>query len=118
MEKKLSKKSVKKREFEKVQIPSPIRVVLGGLTYGIIKNSSLEHLLDEESHHEFQNNITILAEFAKWFKHPEIQLLKSRDHVTVLRYLLSIYMRAYHRNIKHKIFLKLSGDGEVRVITQ
>ena len=118
MEKKLAKKSTKKGEFEKVQIPSPIRVVLGGLAYGTIKNSSLEHLLDEESHHEFQNNITIFAEFAKWFKHPEIQVLKSRDHVTVLRYLLSVYMRAYHRNIKHKIFLKLSGDGEVRVITQ
>ena len=118
MEKKLSKKSAKKREFEKVQIPPPIRVVLGGLAYGIIKDSSLENLLDEESHHEFQNNITILAEFVKWFKHPEIQVLKSRDHVTVLRYLLSVYIRAYHRNIKHKISLKLSGGGEVRIIAQ
>ena len=118
MEKKLSKKSIKKREFEKIQIPPPVRVVLGGLAYGIIKDTSLENLLDEESHHEFQNNITILAEFAKWFKHPEIRVLKSRDHVTVLRYLISVYMRAYHRNIKHKVFLKLSGDGEVKVITQ
>ena len=53
MEKKLSKKNIVKREFEKVQIPAPIKVVLGGLAYGIIKDSSPENLLDEESHHEF-----------------------------------------------------------------
>ena len=118
MEKKLPKEGTKKREFEKVQIPAPVKVVIGGLAYGIIKDSSLENLLDEESHHEFQNNIAILAEFIKWFRHPEIRVLKSRDHVTVFRYLLSIYMRAYHRNVKHKILLKLSSNGKVKVVAQ
>lgn len=121
MEKKAVKESVKKREIDKAdkaQIPASVKVVIGGLAYGIIKNASLEGLLDEESHHEFQNNITILTEFVTWFKHPEIRVLKSRDHVTVFRYLLSVYMRAYHRNIKHKILIKLSSDDDVKVVIQ
>ena len=122
MEEKLSKEvekgNRKKKEFEKIQIPAPIRVVIGGLAYGIIKEKSLEALLDAETHHEFLNNITILNEFVSWFTNPEIRILKSRDHVTVLRYLLSVYMRAYHRNLKHQIVLKLSSTGKVRVITQ
>ena len=118
MEKNIPKEATKKTEFEKIQIPAPIKVVLGGLAYGIIKDSSLESLLDEESHHEFHNNIEILTEFVTWFKHPEIRILKSRDHVTVFRYLLSVYMRAYHRNLKHKIVLKLSSTGKVKAITQ
>ena len=108
----------RKKEFERIQIPIPVRIVLGGLAYGIIKEKSLEALLDEETHQEFLNNISILNEFVGWFKTPEIQILKSRDHVTVLRYLLSVYMRAYHRNVKHQILLKLSHTGRVKVISQ
>ena len=108
----------RKKEFERIQIPLPVRIVLGGLAYGIIKEKSLEELLDEETHHEFLNNISILNEFVAWFKNPEIRIIKSRDHATVLRYLLSVYMRAYHRNVKHQILLKLSHTGRVKVITQ
>ena len=112
------KGGVGKKGFEKIQIPVPVRIVIGGLAYGIIKEKSLEALLDEETHHEFLNNISILNEFVGWFKNPEIRIIKSRDHVTVLRYLLSVYMRAYHRNVKHQILLKLSHTGRVKVISQ
>ena len=60
MERELSKDIAKSREFERIQIPAPIKVVIGGLAYGIIKDGSLEDLLDDESHHEFDNNIAIL----------------------------------------------------------
>ena len=101
MEKKTVEESVQKKKIDKVdkvQIPPPVKVVIGELVYGIIKKHSLEDLLDEESHHEFQKNIAILSEFVTWFKYPETKVLKSRDRVTVFPYLLSFYMRAYHCN--------------------
>ena len=108
MEREIHKNIVRSKEFGEVQIPASVKVLIGGLAYGIIKNASLEDLLDEESHHEFQSNIAISTEFVEWFRHPEISILRTRDHVTVFRYLISVYMRAYHRNLKHKIVLKLS----------
>ena len=118
MEKKSREATLKSREFSEVQIPAPVKVLIGGLAYGIIKDITLENLLDDESHHEFANKIKILSEFVEWFKHPEIRVLKTRDHITVFRYLISVYMRAYHRNLKHKIVLKLSSTGKVMVIFQ
>ena len=105
-----------KKKSEEITIPVPVKVLIGGLAFGIIKNSILEDLLDAETHHEFSNNITILSEFVDWFKNPEILVLKSRDHKRVFRYLLSVYLRAYNRNVKNQILLKLSRLGEVKVI--
>jgi hypothetical protein len=120
MERKLSPSkasgTAEQKRSEEITIPTPVKVLIGGLAIGIIKNSILEDLLDAETHHEFSSNIIILTEFVKWFQNPEIRILKSRDHVRVFRYLLSVYLRAYHRNVKNQILLKLSRLGEVKVI--
>ena len=113
MEKKISHNNP--GNSKQLQIPLPIKVVIGGLAYGIIKDESLKLLLDDESYHEFDSNFMILYEFAKWFINPKEKVLKSRDHLIVLRYLMSAYLRAYHRNLKHRIVRKLSNTG--RVIT-
>ena len=99
MEKKSRGAELKSREFSEVQIPAPVKVVIGGLAYGIIKDITLENLLDDECKHEFANNIQILRISVEWFKHPEIRVLKTRGHITAFRYLISVYMRAYHRNL-------------------
>ena len=118
MEKKTKQNIVESKIFNEALIPNAVKILIGGLAYGLTTDTSLEYLLDEESHHEFQNNITILSEFIAWFKRPEVKVLRTRDHVTILRYLISLYMRAYHRNLKHKIVLKLSSTGEVVAIMQ
>ena len=99
-----------------IKVSLPIRVIIGGLAYGIIKNKSLQLLLDDESLHEFQDKREILEEFAKWFINPKEELLKTRHHITVLRYLISVYLRAYQRNKKHGIVLKLSDTDSVVII--
>ena len=115
MEKKISNNP---RNSKQIQIPLPIKVIIGGLAYGIIKDESLKLLLDDESFHEFDSNFEILHEFAKWFINPKEKLEKSRNHLVVLKYLISVYLRAYHRNLKHRIVLKLSNTGRVITVRQ
>ena len=114
----MEKETREKKEFQPPEIPTSIKILVGRLAFGVIKNPILKNLLDVETHHEFCNNITILQEFTKWFQHPETHILRSRDHVTVFRYILSVYLRAYHRNVKNQILLKLSRSGKVTVISQ
>ena len=107
-----------KNNFSSPKIPTSIKILIGGIAFGITTNPILRDLLDVETLHEFNNNITILQEFVKWFRFPETHILKSRDHVTIFRYLLSVYLRAYHRNVKRQVLLKLSRNGKVVVINQ
>lgn len=104
--------------FNEHRIPVAVKVLLGGLAYGIITDTSIESLLDEESHHEFQSNVKALSEFIIWFTHPNTEILKTRNHETIFRYLISVFLRAYHRNLKHRIVLKVSKDGRVVSIKQ
>ena len=107
-----------KNNFSVPTIPTPIKILIGGVAFGITKNPILRDLLDAETLHEFNSNITILQEFIAWFRFPDTRILKSRDHTRIFRYLLSVYLRAYHRNVKRQVLLKLSRNGKVVVIDQ
>ena len=107
-----------KNNFSYPKISTSIKVLIGGIAFGIIESPILQELLDVETLHEFSNNITIVKEFVKWFRYPENRILKSRDHLTIFRYLLSVFLRAYHRNVKQQVLLKLSRNSNVVVINQ
>ena len=107
-----------KNNFSYPKISTSIKVLIGGIAFGIIESPILQELLDVETLHEFSNNITIVKEFVKWFRYPENRILKSRDHLTIFRYLLSVFLRAYHRNVKQQVLLKLSRNDRVVVINQ
>ena len=107
-----------KNNFSYPKISTSIKVLIGGIAFGIIESPILQELLDVETLHEFNSNITILQEFVAWFRFPDTHILKSRDHVRIFRYLLSVYLRAYHRNVKRQVLLKLSRNGKVVVINQ
>ena len=95
-----------------------MKILIGGIAFSITESPILEELLDVETLHEFSNNITIVKEFVKWSRYPETRILKSRDHLTIFCYLVSIFLRAYHRNVKQQALLKLSRDDDVVVINQ
>ena len=83
------KKGGQKKDIKEPKIPTPIKILVGGIALCIIKNPIPKKLLDAETYHKFSTSITILEEFTKWFKHPETRILVSRDHVTVFRYSLA-----------------------------
>ena len=52
-----------KNNFSSPKIPTLMEISIGGIAFGIIGSPILKELLDVETLHEFNNNITIVKEF-------------------------------------------------------
>ena len=52
-----------KNDFSSPKIPTSMKILIGGIAFGITESPILKELLDVETLHEFNNNITIVKEF-------------------------------------------------------
>ena len=95
-----------------------LKVLIGNVAYCIVHNDSIKYLLDKKSRYEFRGHRNILSDFIIWKTDPRSNILRKVEHINILRYLLSVFLRAYHRNLNHKIVMKRSHVGVLNVIFQ
>ena len=67
---------------------------------------------------EFMEHRHILTDFLEWERNPDSQILTTKEHIILLGYLVSIFLRSFHRNANHRIVMKRSHTGSLKVIFQ